>query len=395
MKLLILVFAALSFPQDSAVTIRAGRMYDGIATVRENVIITVRDHRIASIKPDNGQPVTYDFRDKTVLPGLIDVHVHAAWYINKQGKLHTPGDGDTPADVRAGLLANARALLRAGFTTVQSLSGADEAALRELVRSDTVAAPRILVSIEPIMLTEDASGADVERVLALHPDVIKVFAPDDVIAGTPAAERILAALPKICQAAHAHHVRVVVHAHADYAAQAAARAGCDQVEHGLFASAATLRALAASHTWFDPQCSLVFDNYARNRAAFERIAGYEASTFEWLARMAPLALDVTRAALHTPGLRVPFGTDAVAGAMGRNADDLVCRVQRAGQKPLDALRSATSLAAQSLGLGGEIGRIAPGMQADIIAVDGDPLRDITAVRRVIWVMKAGRVYPLN
>ncbi|HEX6559557.1 MAG TPA: amidohydrolase family protein, partial [Longimicrobiales bacterium] len=186
--------------------------------------------------------------------------------------------------------------------------------------------------------------------------------------------------------------RVVVHAHADYAARAAARAGCDQVEHGLFATDATLHALAASHTWFDPQCALVFDNYARHRAAFEHIAGYEASTFEWLARMAPLALAVTTKALRTPGLNVPYGTDAVAGAIGRNADDLVCRVQRAGQRPIDALRSATSVAAESLGLGAEIGRIAPGMRADIIALAGDPLSEIRAVQRVVWVMKAGRVY---
>ena len=87
-----------------------------------------------------------------------------------------------------------------------------------------------------------------------------------------------------------------------------------------------------------------------------------------------------------------FGTDAVAGAHGRNFDELIARVQRGGQDPMNAIVSATSLAAQSLGLGDEIGSIAPGMQADLIAVDGNPLEDITALRRVVFVMKGGVVY---
>ena len=97
-------------------------------------------------------------------------------------------------------------------------------------------------------------------------------------------------------------------------------------------------------------------------------------------------------ALRTPGLKVIFGTDAVAGAHGRNAEELVCRVQAGGQSPMAAITSATSLTAESMRLGDQIGAIAPGMQADIIAVAGDPSTDITALRRVMFVMKGGRIY---
>jgi imidazolonepropionase-like amidohydrolase len=106
----------------------------------------------------------------------------------------------------------------------------------------------------------------------------------------------------------------------------------------------------------------------------------------------PIAANVVRMASHTKGLKMVFGTDAVAGAHGHNADDLICRVKEAGQDPMAVIVSATSLNAESIGLGNEIGAIAPGFQADIIAVDGDPTKDITALKRVVFVMKGGRVY---
>jgi imidazolonepropionase-like amidohydrolase len=108
-------------------------------------------------------------------------------------------------------------------------------------------------------------------------------------------------------------------------------------------------------------------------------------------RALPLATAVIRRALATPGLKVVYGTDAVAGAHGRNAEDLVCRVKEAGERPLHAVVAATSLNAAALGLGDSIGAIAPGLVADIIATDGDPSTDITALRRVTFVMRGGRI----
>jgi imidazolonepropionase-like amidohydrolase len=97
-------------------------------------------------------------------------------------------------------------------------------------------------------------------------------------------------------------------------------------------------------------------------------------------------------AVATPGLKLVLGTDAVAGAHGRNADELIARVQEGAQKPTDAITSATSLAAKSLNLENSVGTLAPGFEADLIAVDGDPTQDITALTRVVFVMKGGKVY---
>src|SRR5437868_3015910 len=105
----------------------------------------------------------------------------------------------------------------------------------------------------------------------------------------------------------------------------------------------------------------------------------------------PRVLDVFKKALRTPHLKIVFGTDAVAGSHGRNFQELEYRVRKGGQDPMQAIISATSLAAESLGLGDKIGTIAPGYEADLIALDGDPLRDITALEHVPFVMKGGRV----
>jgi imidazolonepropionase-like amidohydrolase len=164
------------------------------------------------------------------------------------------------------------------------------------------------------------------------------------------------------------------------------------VEHGVFATPQVLRLLAERGTYFDPQCELVFRNYLDNRPWFEGIGNYNAEGFAAMERVVPQRKLLGRRWLSTPGLKVVYGTDAVAGAHGRNAQDLVCRVQTVGQPAAAAIVSATSLSAEALGLGDRIGAVAPGMQADLIAVDGDPLRDITALQRVVFVMKGGRVY---
>src|SRR6185503_11254266 len=140
-------------------------------------------------------------------------------------------------------------------------------------------------------------------------------------------------------------------------------------------------------TFFDPQCALIFRNYLDNRAKYQGIGNYTDSGFAVMERMLQVAPQVIRTALATAGLKVVYGTDAVAGADGHNAEDLVCRVQKVGEAPMHAIMAATSLNAEALGLGGQIGAIAPALEADIIAVDGDPLRDITALRRVSFVMK--------
>jgi len=141
-----------------------------------------------------------------------------------------------------------------------------------------------------------------------------------------------------------------------------------------------------------PQCGLVIENYMLNKEKYLGTEGYTAEGFTAMEKILPLDHEIVKQAMRTPGLKVVFGTDAVAGAHGRNAEEFVDRVRDCGVDPMAAMVSANSLGAEALGLGDQIGSIAPGLQADIIALDGDPLQDITAVRRVVFVMKGGVVY---
>ena len=133
-------------------------------------------------------------------------------------------------------------------------------------------------------------------------------------------------------------------------------------------------------------------NYLQNRDRYYGIGNFDAQGFKFTEEGIPMKLAMFKRALKSSGLTLLMGTDAGAGAHGRSAEEIIYRVQVAGQRPTDALRDTTSLNAQSLNLGDRIGSIAPGFDADLIAVDGDPLKDITALRRVVFVMKSGKVY---
>ena len=159
----------------------------------------------------------------------------------------------------------------------------------------------------------------------------------------------------------------------------------------MFATDELLQLMAQRGTFFSPQCGLVFRNYLGNRRYFEGIGNYNAEGFAAMEKAIPLAVDVVRRAARTPRLKLVWGTDAIAGSHGRNVDDLICRVNEAGQPAADALVSATSRAAESLGMGARIGALAPGFEADIIAVRGNPLADIAALKAVVFVMKGGSV----
>ena len=153
-----------------------------------------------------------------------------------------------------------------------------------------------------------------------------------------------------------------------------------------------LKILAEHGTYFDPQAGLVIENYLANKERFLGTSGYTEEGFAAMERALSLDHDLFRRAVKIPGLKVVFGTDAVAGAHGRNAEEFIDRVRDAGVDPMSAMVSANSLAAEAMRMSDRIGSIAPGYEADIIALDGDPLKDITAVRRVTFVMKGGIVY---
>jgi len=389
-----LVVPAALAAQDAPVTIRASAALDGRGKALTNVDITVEHGRITKVAPTAAGPLAgrlIDLRGRTVLPGFIDVHAHPTWYFNRQGRYHTNADGDTPIQGILAASANAYATLAAGFTTIQSIGSPEDKDLRDWIATQGLPGPRIITSLTPIQ------GGDTARLRQLvqqrkqqGADVIKIFASASIRDGGKQSltdEQLRA----VCGEATAQGLRSVVHAHSAESVRAAVNAGCTQVEHGVFVTQAELDLMAQKGTWFDPQCSLVFRNYLDNRAKYDGIGNYNAEGFAAMERALPLAAEVIRKAIATKGLKMVYGTDAVAGAHGRNAEDLVCRVQTSGQKTMDAIVSATSLSAASLGLGDVIGALAAGYDADIIAVDGDPIKDITAVRRVSFVMKGGRV----
>lgn len=391
---LLLALPAAAAAQAPRVTIHAARLLDGRGGTIPDATIVVQGDRIVDIRSGAGGRADYELGDATLLPGLIDTHVHEAWYFNHQGRLHGRGDGDTAEQSTLSIAGNAWATLMGGFTTVQSPGSPEEKDLRDWIAAGEVPGPRILTSVGQLSnpaMSPDSFRAAVRSLEARGADLIKIFASKSIREGgaqTLSEEQLVAA----CGEARALGLRTLVHAHSDSAVRAAVMAGCTQVEHGVFVADSTLALMAARGTYFDPQCSLVFRNYLDNRPKYEGIGNYNAEGFAWMEKSIPLAVATAKRAFATKGLKVVYGTDAVAGAHGRNAEDLVCRVRQAGQAPMAALVAATSLAAESLGLGERIGSVRPGYQADLVALDGDPLADITAVRRVRFVMKGGTVY---
>jgi imidazolonepropionase-like amidohydrolase len=381
---LVLLLASLAFSQSRTV-IRAGTVLDGRGGVAHDRQIVVENGRIASIGPARDQP-TYDLRAYTLMPGWIDTHIHLNWHLDANHK-SVAGGGD-PADMALYTEADAWMTLQGGFTTVQSVGAAIDALVRDRVNQGVLPGPRILTSLRQI---NDRSG-DVEALRKLvrqtrdeGADVVKLFATTGLGAGgnqSMTDEQIQA----VCGEAKAVGLRSVVHAIGDSGARAAVLAGCTSIEHGTFLKDETLELLAQRGAYFDPNF-LVLHNYLDNRAAFT----FTPQALETLEKGIAPTVDVLRRA-RAHRVKVIFGTDAVAGAHGRNAEEFVYRVNEAHDKPMDALVSATSLSAESLGLGKEIGTLAPGFAADLVATQGNPIDDITAVRRVVFVMRGGKVY---
>ena len=368
---------------DRRTVIAAATVLDGRGGVARNTRVVVSAGKIVAVDPA-ASPVDIDLGRATLTPGWIDTHVHLTWHYNDQGKSVSGGEPE-PVAARAAA-ANARLTVEAGFTTVQSVGAAADKSVRDRAVEGAAAAPRILTSLRQI---QDRSGdpealrALVQRTKEEGADVVKLFATTGLGAGGNQSMTD-AQIEATCSAAKAAGLRAVVHAIGDAGARAAVRAGCTSIEHGTFVSNETLDLMVERGTFFDPNL-LVLHNYLDNRQHFD----FTPQALETLEKgIAPTA-DVLRRA-RARGVKIVFGTDAVSGAHGRNAEEFVYRVRDAHEPPMEVFRSATSVAAESLGLGSRIGTIAAGYDADLVAVDGDPLTDITAVRKVVFVMKSGQ-----
>jgi imidazolonepropionase-like amidohydrolase len=380
-------------PQKKRVVIAAKMLFDGRGKVLRDTRIVVEGSKIVALDP-KASPVDYDLRDFTVMPGWIDSHVHITWSFGADGK--NAGADETTQFAAYQAASNAWRTLMAGFTTVQSVGSPTDVPLRDAIAKGEIPGPRILTAVEPLEGKGEKTGTPdeirefIRKQKAAGADLIKIFSSQSIRQGggmTLSQEQLNAA----CDEANKQGIRTLVHAYKD-AVGAATLAGCTQIEHGTLADEDSLKLMAEHGIYFDPQAGLVIENYLANKQRFLGTSGYTEEGFAAMERVLSLDHDIVRHAVKTPGLKVVFGTDAVAGAHGRNAEEFIDRVRDAGVEPMSAMISAQSLAAEAMRLGDLIGSIAPGYEADIIALDGDPLKDITAVRRVTFVMKGGTVY---
>jgi len=377
-------------PPTGPVVILAEHALDGRGGELRNVRIGVSNGRITSLSASGAHEI--DLRRYTVLPGWIDVHVHLASHFDAQGRIAT--DTEPAAEAAMGIALAAWDTLMGGFTTVQSVGDPSEKPLRDAVRDHGFPGPRILTSLAPIAGNASESANELRALVHARKvegaDLIKIFASaSQRVGATPTFTE--AQLKVLCDEARKVGLRSMVHAYRSQVA-AAARAGCNEVEHMTYATDQEIAIAAAAGAYLSPQVGLVVQNYLKNKERYLGVGNYTEEGMVTMERDMPEDFRVCSVAMHIAPAKVVFSTDATAGAHGHNAEEFIGRVEHCGQAPMAALVSANAVAAAALGMQDHIGALAPGFEADVIALDGDPLQDLTAVRRVVFVMRGGVVY---
>ena len=413
-----LVAAAAASAQTYAV--QAGRLIvDASKAPLGPSTVIVENGRIASVQDGFVAPagaIVVDQRSRTVMPGLIDAHVHLT------GDPGTPFWRETidPPELAAVIgVKNALLTARAGFTTVRDLgaAGLSSFALRDAIRDWIVPGPRILASGGALSIVGghgDVSGFRPEVNAVLDPggtctgadqcalrvrewaklgsDVIKITATGGVLSQQgrgleghfePAEIRA------ITTTAHRLGLKVAAHAHGARGIEEAARAGVDSIDHGTFADSPALQAMKANGAWFVPTL-MAFTGLN------ERVGkNVYTPVVEAKARQALSEWGKALTAAHRAGVKIAFGTDSGVFEHGRNAEEAELMVRLGGMTPREVMISATTGAAELLGIASETGTLEPGKAADLIAVDGDPLSDPKALSRVGYVMAQGKPIPMQ
>ena len=379
------------------IALRAARMLDvAQGKIVENAVILVEGEKIKLAGANLSVPDDYEtinLGDATLLPGLIDAHTHITYHFDETGHFSGRGDSDASSTFRYSA-ENARRTLEAGFTTIRNLGAGDlvDLKLRDSINRGEFLGPRMLVSGLPLVPGELSRITDhAARLRAVRDfvrqrvregvDVIKVFEGIDET-GRPyfSEEEIRAAVEE----AGAAGLRVAVHAHEAAAIKAAVNGGCASIEHGTFIDDEAISLMVKRHTTLVPTLYLP-THYLAHRAQFD----FDDETWDFFEQLRTRNIESARRARRA-GVRIANGSDAVAGLHGSNARELEWLV-KAGLSPTEAIRAATLDAAQLLGIEQQVGEIKSGRFADLIAVSGDPTRDIKVLQNPRFVMKGGRV----
>jgi imidazolonepropionase-like amidohydrolase len=370
-KFLLFILAAASLvAQDRPIVLKASTVFDGKGKTLHNTIIVIEGSKIARIggaAPANA--ITYDLSAFTTSPGWIDTHSHLSYHFDNKDRY--AGRDEPQAEAILHIADNLVRTIDAGFTTVQSPGANIDKDLREATARGILPGPRILTSLQP--LTETSGDPAKLRELvrerkAQGADLIKIFASKSIREGgaiTMTQDQLDAA----CGEATSLGMRTIVHAHSAESAKAATLAGCTSIEHGAFITDEVFDLMAKHGTYYDANIGLVLQNYLENKPKYFGIGNYNEEGFAYMEKGEAIVLDTFKKALKHKDLKIIYGTDATAGAHGQNYREFIVRVRDGGQDPMQALISVTSLSAESLRLGNEIGSIAPGMQADIVAFE--------------------------
>jgi imidazolonepropionase-like amidohydrolase len=396
--------------------IRAGRVLDvRTGALRTNQSIVITGDKITQIAPSaevttSGDDTTIDLPDATLLPGLIDMHTHLTFDLNSLGY---SGLGISTAREALHGARNAKRTLEAGFTTVRNLGAFDysDIALRDAINDGDVIGPRIVASgpalgitgghcdenlLPPAFHFQGGGVADgveavqhkVREVIKYGADVIKICATGGVLSkgdDPNASQFTLEEMKAIVADAHRLGRKVAAHAHGAEGVRWASDAGVDSIEHGHFMDDAAIAAMKKNGTYLVP--TLFLTEYMQQHLKDSGVPEFSRQKMIEVAAAAPVNVKKAFAA----GVKVAFGTDAAVYPHGLNAGEFHVYV-KLGMTPLAAIQTATVNASDLLGAKFNVGTLEPGKFADVIAVDGDPTKDVTILEHVKFVMKGGAVY---